>query len=319
METFSLYQALIQEKCNVIESKNKIIELLERDITELKGKMAIKEIREPLYSEVMKRRKDEVLVIKPKNETQKSITTSQTVQEKIDPSSLGVSVSKLKYVRNGGVAISYNSEKTIENVCKEIEEKVGEDYQVQKIEKKNPKIKVKNVWKKDTEDEELFIEKLVLQNTIKTDIAERKIKIIHKYVPKINNNPNKITVILELDPLTYNYISKRNIICIGWRTCKYEDYVNVVQCFKCWKFGHMYKDCKNDKQICAECTGEHRSCQTEIKTCVNCKHATEVLKIPNIQINHPAYDKNCVAFKRIYDQLKLKVDYPQIFNDQKSQ
>ena len=318
-ETFSLYQAVIQEKCNVIESKNKIIELLEQDIREMKQKLTTKDIREPLFSEVTKRRKEEVVVIKPKNETQKSTTTSQTVQEKIDPISLGVSVSKLKYVRNGGIAISYNSEKNIENVCKEIEEKVGEEYQVQKIEKKNPKIKVKSVWKKDVDDEEGFIEKLVLQNTIKTDVANRKIRIVRKYVPKRYNNLNKITVILELDTETYNYINKSNFLCIGWRTCKYEDYINVVQCFKCWKFGYMYKDCKSEKQVCAECAGEHRSCESETKTCVNCKYAAEVLKIPNIQINHPAYDKNCAAFKRIYYQLKLKVDFLENRNDQNSQ
>ena len=40
----------------------------------------------------------------------------------------------------------------------------------------------------------------------------------------------------------------------------------ITQCFKCQKFGHISRGCKNDN-ICSRCSGAHRNinCQLEIK------------------------------------------------------
>ncbi|KAJ8979707.1 hypothetical protein NQ317_000992 [Molorchus minor] len=104
----------------------------------------------------------------------------------------------------------------------------------------------------------------------------------------------------KVDALTYNQINKKEALYIGWRTCRYVDHINVIQCYKCWKFGHMVKDCKREKDICPKCTGEHKSneCQSNEIICINCKHASEILKVPNIEYNHTAFNRNCEAYKQ---------------------
>lgn len=267
------------------------------------------------YSQIVKSKTDAVVLVKPRKDTEaSSLTTRQTVQEKINPGSLGVGISKIKNVRSGGVAICCNNEESLKNISEDMKSKLGQDYEIKKVEKKNPRIKILNVNKKDIDDETLFIEKIVLQNTIRIASEEPKIKVIYKY----EKNERNYHVVLELDPDIYSQIHKKQVIYIGWKTCKFVDHVNIIQCYKCWKFGHIANECRSGKIVCPKCTGEHKSeeCRSEIKICGNCKHAAEILKIPNIEYNHTALDKNCAAYKRIFEQQQSNFNYPLIYNNE---
>lgn len=149
----------------------------------------------------------------------------------------------------------------------------------------------------------MFIEKLVLQNTI---CNSQNLKVVNKFKTKASK-PNSINVIVELDPKTRSELEGRDVLYVGWRTCTFGDHINIIQCFKCWRFGHMAKDCKKEEQICADCGGKHKSCKSEVKSCVNCRFAAEVLKIQSVKYDHAAYDRKCIVYKRIYDQLLNRV------------
>lgn len=77
----------------------------------------------------------------------------------------------------------------------------------------------------------------------------------------------------------------------------------------------MASKCKREKEICPKCAGDHRSnrCESDEEICINCKYASETLKIPNIDYNHTAFNRNCEAYKRIYGQIQQKVNYPEIY------
>ena len=51
--------------------------------------------------------------------------------------------------------------------------------------------------------------------------------------------------------------------------------------------------------------------------CNNYKYAAEVLKVPNMNFNHFAYDKNYAAYHKIYKDLEQKINYPFIYSLQK--
>lgn len=76
----------------------------------------------------------------------------------------------------------------------------------------------------------------------------------------------------------------------------------------------MAKECKSEKDICPKCSGDHASeeCRTADRVCVNCKHASEVLRIPNVAFNHAAFERNCEAYKRVYARLQQQVGYPDV-------
>lgn len=77
-------------------------------------------------------------------------------------------------------------------------------------------------------------------------------------------------------------------------------YPKPLQCFKCWKFGHTGKQCK-DTEHCGNCyTTEHNGKNTNCTAtsfCVTC-----------VKNDHPSYSKKCPTFTREQGVIKLKID-----------
>lgn len=311
-ETYKLLWEIIESKDQIIESKDEIIGLLKQEIEQIKVNKDSGKTN--TYSEILQKSNEEVLVvkpkIKPKNEKKSSEATKQTLEKNISPASLGIGISKMKYIREGGVAISYGSGSDARSICREVEVKLGHEYEVRIPDKQNPKITVYSVDEKILEDEEDFKDKIILQNRITTDPQDLEIKVIHKYETK----KHRTNVIVQIDPITYSQIKRKNTIYIDWRTCYYADYVNLIQCFKCWKYGHKSDKCSSKKDICPKCASEHRAseCDASQEVCVNCRYASETLKVPNVSYNHSAFSKECEAYKRIFKKLQQRVNYPEI-------
>lgn len=161
-------------------------------------------------------------------------------------------------------------------------------------------------------NQEELIDKIITQNSINTTENELVLKVVNSY----ENKKGKTQLILEVDPNTYSLILKKGHLNIGWRMYRIMEHINVIQCFRCCKFGHIAKNCHSPNDVCVNCADSHKSesCKSQNIICANCKHAVEVLKIPNIDYNHKANDKMCSAYKRIYEQLQEKINYPEIYN-----
>lgn len=57
----------------------------------------------------------------------------------------------------------------------------------------------------------------------------------------------------------------------NWRYRVYQYVPPVMQCFRCMKFNHAAKICRNE-QVCSRCSGEHnyKECTAELLKCINC-------------------------------------------------
>lgn len=321
------YETQIQEMLNMNKELSKMVEKivkihndgnskLEGEIIEMQNKLGeMKEVtlnqtstQVKTYSQATRQ---EFIIVKPKDQGQKSSVTKKTVEDKIDPSELGLEISRVKQVQKGGVAIGCQGGKNLKSVSESIKERLGADYEVKVPEKRFPKIKIVNLEEGILNNEEELVEKIILQNGLTTVGLQRSITVIRRY----KGRQGRENVILEVDPDTYSLIQRKERLSIGWRSYKFFDDVGVIQCFKCWKFGHMSKECRSEKNICPKCTGDHmaKQCQSQETKCSNCIYATEVLKLPNVDYNHEAYDRNCEAYKRIYKELERKVSYPSIY------
>lgn len=65
-------------------------------------------------------------------------------------------------------------------------------------------------------------------------------------------------MIMKIDPETYEKIYRNEYIQTGWKECTYEDFVNIIQCYKYWKLGHKANKCKYGNDVCPTCSGKHK-------------------------------------------------------------
>jgi hypothetical protein len=108
----------------------------------------------------------------------------------------------------------------------------------------------------------------------------------------MNAKFHTIGCIAQFEKETTKKIAARGFVKIGFKICPARRSVNVIQCTKCYHFGHFEKDldkreiCKSENQICNHCSGKHHEEQCNKKNseprCVNCNG------------KHKANDRRCI-------------------------
>lgn len=85
----------------------------------------------------------------------------------------------------------------------------------------------------------------------------------------------------------------------------------VNRCFKCSRFGHIKKHCKNDQLVCPVCAENHefKDCKSQSKKCINCTNFNNRYKT-NFTTDHSCQEiKKCQAYNYQLELLKSKTDY----------
>lgn len=287
------------------ETSDMIVKTTERLLSVQQQKLPQGDGDQGLWSDIVKRNKNPALVIKPKT-NQDSNKTKSAIAQKINPAELALSVESIKQSAQGSVIIKCNDKNSLEKLQNKAITELANNYDISIPKSIKPKICIVGVKEEHLSSEEDFISNMKIQNFGNCDINE--FKLIKKYIPK---NKNRYNVILELSPEQFKIAMSKSKIFIGWDSCFFFEYVSILRCYKCWKFGHKFQNCRIETIICPLCSEHHSKseCKSNKQVCTNCKHAHDVLKVPNITFEHTVFDKNCLSYKRAVDQCKQKIEY----------
>ena len=128
--------------------------------------------------------------------------------------------------------------------------------------------------------------------TIKEELSEQNIKFKNLFRIKsqvYDSYTRLIRVFAENHETAEKAIKNGVIICLQHKPCEPgNEQANIIQCYKCQRYGHKISECNNAQQ-CPRCGGEHqlKDCQQDKKTpkCANCGG------------NHSAAYKGCKAYQ----------------------
>lgn len=119
---------------------------------------------------------------------------------------------------------------------------------------------------------------------------------------------------LEVSPELRKIVMKTKRIFIDWNSCRVEDSLPIIRCFKCNGFGHKSDVCSLADSRCGHCGGPHvtKVCnETRNKFfCTNCDKHNKIQNQKQIlNTKHSAYDGSCKYFIRIQETIKFKINY----------
>ncbi len=87
---------------------------------------------------------------------------------------------------------------------------------------------------------------------------------------------------------------------------KYTPQFQLIQCYKCQKFGHHATKCRSPDEVCAKCSEHHSTsqCHSEAHKCTSCKG------------EHPAWHQDCPnRISAIQNLTNHKHEAPSYFNE----
>lgn len=102
-----------------------------------------------------------------------------------------------------------------------------------------------------------------------------------------------MNIIISCDLLVQEIFLKKGSCIFGLNQCKIFEYVDVLRCNKCQRFGHFVRDCTFG-EICRSCHQNHptNTCELEsINKCSNC--IAENKKGASYNSKHRTSDEKC--------------------------
>ncbi|KAK5649857.1 hypothetical protein RI129_000886 [Pyrocoelia pectoralis] len=315
----------IQEILKLVEKLTIKIKVLEDENAILKNRMTciengtvkecynetrnevVREYKKTFAETVKNQAKSEVLIVKQisiKNGTDSKKIVSE-LKEKVDPVNLNVGIKSIKNISNGGVAVHCESGKDVEILKSEVENKLGDQYQVLIPAGRRPQFKIVGIMDKLTEQE--LIKCLIAQNQIILDQEDGQdaIKVIKIVKGKIGQ-----TAIIESSSTISQSVLLKERLKIKWSICPVYEYVSILRCYRCNGYYHKAADCKNEAAcgLCGDNAHETNKCKTNEVRCVNCVAMNKKLSL-HLDVGHSAFDPKCCVYKKKVEVMKNRINY----------
>jgi hypothetical protein len=227
----------------------------------------------------------------------------QILKTNIKPSEINVGINIFKTLSSGKVLIETNSKEEIEALERDIQMKCGKDLETNIHTRRKPRMIILNIPEdiSTTNSEDTIL----MQNP---DLNLRKGEIVAKFsfvTKKMNRN-----LVVEVGADTRKILLQRKVK-LGWQICRIDDYLVANRCFKCSRFNHRIRDCRNE--TCPLCTGPHtlRECKADsmVHKCINCVAFNKHNQRKTVSVDHSSLDKKCPSMLAIIEKYRLNIEY----------
>ena len=130
----------------------------------------------------------------------------------------------------------------------------------------------------------------------------------------VKSGENFTTVGIKVSPVIRKYLIEQGCIYIGETRCKVVDRIDLKQCFKCQRVGHISSQCRSNTVVCMYCGSSHRTTECRVKEdsdkhrCINCSHSN-IEEYRNNCDSHHSGHKDCPILQQEKLRLQGRTEY----------
>jgi uncharacterized protein YerC len=230
----------------------------------------------------------------------------------VNPTKLNVKIDHTKFTKNG-IVIRCNDETSRSLLKNNLQEGLGQGYTIQDAHKWNPRLIIKGVSSKLVEDVPVdqLIDGIVTLNNLREvsdEITVPDIKLITTL--KSGNTRN---LVLETNSTTRRKMLAAGRVFVGWQSCTCDDYIRVIKCYKCSRFGHTQKNCTKANPSYSKCAQNHktRNCNIKDWKCITCIESNAKFKTSFLTNHYCGDHDNCATYSKQIAMLQSRIDYGQ--------
>ncbi|KAL5249258.1 hypothetical protein ACHWQZ_G018198 [Mnemiopsis leidyi] len=156
--------------------------------------------------------------------------------------------------------------------------------------------KIKSVLKQGFMDKNEKLRKLVVEENKTFDIVF------------VKTGYNYTTAGIKVSPIVRKLLLDQGFVYIADTRSKVFDRLDLKQCFKCQKLGHISTDCHDQGVTCMYCGASHRTgaCPQKVNRekhrCVNCSHSEDETLRSNCHTHHSG-EESCPIIMKALDRL----------------
>lgn len=223
------------------------------------------------YSNALQNKPKEHIVIIRKKDENSQIDLAKEANKKLMQLKREIEVKSIKSNKYS-VIVTTKEEQQVPLIINSIEKSTT--LQARKPSKKIPTILIKEIDKSLTLEE--ILDEIAENEKIKKDDI-----VVKKFIANSKYNTNRLLVNFRADDT--QRIVDQLFVKVGYRCCPIEKCVNPMQCYNCFKYGHIHKDREGNttctgQTTCPSCSGNHQQNEecpakndnAKLK-CVNCK------------------------------------------------
>lgn len=238
-----------------------------------------------------------LLIIKHKDDSKSFESVVNDFTNSIDP--LKDPVKDIRKTSKGKLVIRCNDKDSLELMQKKLASQYDQEYNIEAPKTHEPLIKLVGSFDKNLTHTQIK-QNLIAQNQI----------ILSFEVESVQHYFNTSCIYLKCNAQLLQFLLNKGKVKLGWSILKVYESVPVTICFKCHKFGHVEKDCKNPKRICPKCCEEHKikECQSQNFNCPNCSEANTRYSA-NKNTNHLPWSFSCSIYKKKYEKAQSRINY----------
>nr|CAH7755763.1 unnamed protein product [Callosobruchus chinensis] len=208
------------------------------------------------YSTVAKKqpKKESAILLVNTSDHNDNTNVMDHIKRNINPAELNIRIDGTRKTKNG-VAVYCDNASDVNKLENALKTKLGSTYQIHQPKKFNPRMIISNVTLGDElNNDEAITSDIIGLNDLK-EIESSQIKIITKL--KTRNNDHHI--VIEVPPDVRNQFVRTGHVYLSWGRYVVADHLNVIQCRRCFSFGHYEKDCRSTSPVCGKCAGNHQN------------------------------------------------------------